>query len=79
MITTVTRPIISLFERSGGITNIAKMDTNFVKNIVDGRPNRNLSYLLAAETNDLKTNYFLDERGQMKYKLVTGKLVDIAM
>jgi hypothetical protein len=76
MITTVTKPIISLFERPGKPNHFAKVDPDFLQNAWKGKGNSNESYIFAKEVNDLKQNYFIDERGKMKLGLVTGTLVD---
>lgn len=68
---------ISLFEKSSGpAKSIMKINTEFTNNARLGLGNKNTILIWKAETNDMRSNYFKDERGQLKYRLVTGSILD---
>jgi hypothetical protein len=68
---------LSLFEKQGGqATSVMKLNTEFTDNTRLGLGNKNIMMVWNAEYTNSKNNYFQDERGQLKYRLVTGKLLD---
>ena len=57
-------------------TSAMKIDVHFMENVRTGKGNIN-NLDMAAEAEYMFRNYFFnDELGQVKYKVVTGKILD---
>jgi hypothetical protein len=53
-----------------------KIEQKFVENIRTGRANYNYLDMAQKDRKEFETNYLRDELGQIKYKLITGQLLD---
>ena len=55
---------------------VMKVDLAFIQNVRTGRGVKNFMDLAAQEDFQFRNYYFQDEFGQVRYKVVTGKVLD---
>lgn len=55
---------------------VMKVDLAFMENVRTGRGMKNFMDLAAEEDFQFRNYYFQDEVGQVRYKVVTGKVLD---
>jgi len=55
---------------------VMKIDLGFIENVRTGRGVKNFMDMAAEEDFQFRNYYFQDEIGQVKYKVVTGKVLD---
>jgi hypothetical protein len=53
-----------------------KVDLGFMENVRTGRGMKNFMDMAAEEDFNFRNFYFKDEFGQVRYKVVTGKVLD---
>ncbi len=55
---------------------VMKVDLAFMENVRTGRGMKNFMDMAAEEDFQFRNYYFQDEVGQVRYKVVTGKVLD---
>lgn len=69
--------VISLVDNFNFLARgVMKIDLSFMENLRTGRGMKNFMDMAAEEDFQFRNYYFQDEMGQVKYKVITGKVLD---